>query len=304
MIEVVFWGTHNFAVKILEKMITGKIFDIKLVITVPDRPKGRGQKIEKTPIKIIAEQYNLPIVQPENIKKFTLPISNYDLNIIVEYGQIIPQNLIDLPKFGSINIHPSLLPLYRGPSPLQSALVDGKKETGVSLILIDDKMDHGPILAQTKININPEETFLELSEKASVVSGEMLLKTIPNYISGKIKPLPQDDTKAIFCKIINKEDGKINWQDTAKNIFNLYRGLTPWPGLWTVYQGKRLKFLKIKLADKNIPSGQMIFENKEIYVGCGQKSLQIEQIQTEGKKPLSAEEFINGNKNFNGVSFL
>lgn len=297
MIPIIFFGTHQFAATILEAVIKSGLFDIKLVITMPDRPAGRHQELQESAVKIIAKKYNLKIDQPISLKNYS-PISTpYSLNIIVDYGTIIPQNIIDTPKFGSINLHPSLLPKYRGASPIQSALMAGEKETGISIMLIDDQMDHGPILAQLKFPILTNDTFPTLYEHLAVESGPLLIPTIRKYLQGKIKPQEQTHSQATFTKMLTREDGKIIFENqTAEQIYNLYRGLTPWPGIFTIWNDKRLKLIKIKLANKKIAPGEIKTEDNRIFWGCKNGSVEILELQLEGKKNMIAKEFINGNR--------
>jgi len=300
--KIAFFGTYEFAAVILKALITSGLFDIESVITQPDKPVGRHQEIKKSPVKILAEDNNLTILQPESLKNFEYTVET-NLNIVVEYGLLIPEEIISKPKYGTINIHPSLLPKYRGPSPIQSALLNGERETGISIMLIDDKMDHGPILAQEKVNIEPNETFAELRDRLAPLSAELLLKTLPKYLSDNIKPSPQNENEATFCKILTRDDGKIYFNKTADEIYNQYRGLTPWPGIFTVWNSKRLKIIKIKKAEKNIPAGQVKIENNKMLVGCSKDAIEILEIQLEGKKAMPASAFVNGNAKLDNSKF-
>jgi len=297
MIPIIFFGTHQFAATILESVIKSGLFDIRLVVTMPDRPVGRNQELQKSAVKIIAEMNNLKIDQPSTLKSYSLPNDNYSLNIIVDYGLIIPQNIIEKPKFGSINIHPSALPKYRGASPIQSALMAGEKETAISIMLIDDQMDHGPILSQEKIKIKKDETYPELYSRLAVRASELLLDIIPSYIDGQIKPSTQKHEEATFTKILTREDGKIDFKEkNADEIYNLYRGLTPWPGIYTMWNSKRLKLLKIIKSDKKITPGDLAVAGKQVFFGCKSGSIEILELQLEGKKAMTAMEFANGFK--------
>lgn len=300
MISVVFWGTEKFAAAILEEMIDSGIFEIKLVATRPSRKTGRHQTPEDPPIKKLALQRGLSVVQPENLKNFD-PGFSYDLNIIVEYGAIIPKEIIELPKHQSVNIHPSLLPKYRGPSPLQTAILNGDKETGVSIMLIDEKMDHGPILAQERLPIHPDDTLPVLAEKASKIGSKLLIKAIKGYLDGDIQPTPQNDALATVCHILDRDSGRVDFgKKTADEVYNLFRGLSPWPGVWTPWKGKRIKFLEIKKTNKKLNPGQVLADKKDIFIGCRKGAIEILKLQLEGKKPMTAEEFVNGNGNFVG----
>ncbi len=294
MISIIYFGTHNFSATILESLIKSSLFDIKLVITQPDRPVGRKKEIQFSPIKILALKYNLKIDQPETLKNYSLPIAA-DYNIVCQYGLIIPDSILKSAKKSSINVHTSLLPKYRGASPIQSALINGETETGITIMMMDEKMDHGAILKQEKISIIPDETYLQLSERMSLLSAELLIKTIVDCLDEKITPQEQNHNLATFCKELTKEDGRIDWTKTANEIYNLYRGLTPWPGIWTEWNEKRLKLLEIKPAVTTVENGKIIMLEDKIFAGCGQNTaIEILKLQIEGKNAMNAKEFING----------
>jgi len=303
MIPIVFFGTNKFAEIILEAVIKSGLFDIRLVVTQPDRPVGRHQEIEKGAVKILAEKHNIKIDQPEGLKGYELQVTGYKLNIVIEYGLIIPQTILDIPSHGSINIHPSLLPKYRGPSPIQSVLINGEKETGVSIMLMDQKMDHGPILAQNKMTIEPADTYLTLAEKLSALSAVMLIQTVPKFLNGEVKPVEQDNSCATFCKILQKEDGKVDFGRSADDIYNQFRGTIVWPGIYAYLGDKRVKFLNIYPSQKSIKPGIMDIEGEIVRIGCLNGSIQVNEIQMEGKRPMTAAEFVNGYKKLHGQMF-
>lgn len=295
MIPIIFFGTHQFAAIILESVIKSGLFDIKMIVTMPDRPAGRSQELQKTAVKMVAEKYYLAIDQPSTLKNYVLPNEDYLLNLIVDYGLIIPENIIEKPVLGSINIHPSALPKYRGASPIQSALMAGEKETAISIMLIDDRMDHGPILLQEKIDIDKDETFPELYTRLALRAGLLILHILPQYICGKIKPIPQEHEQATFTKILCREDGKIDFSGkNADEIYNLYRGLTPWPGIYTIWNRKRLKLLEISPTKKNITPAKALVENKRLFIGTQKDSVEIKKLQLEGKKPMNTKDFLIG----------
>lgn len=297
MISVVYFGTHHFSAHILESLINSELFEIKLVVTQPDRPVGRKKEIQASPVKVIAQKYNLKIEQPETLKNYTLPESA-DFNITCQYGLIIPKAILETAKQASINVHTSLLPKYRGASPIQSVLINGEKETGVTIMLMDEKMDHGDILRQQKIMIDPNDTSTELNNKLLAIAPELLIATVCDYVEGKITPQIQLHDEATFCKEFTRDDGKIDWSKTGEQVYNLYRGLTPWPGIWTEYNGKRLKLLAVIPAHENVEQGKIIAQQDRLFAGCGQNTtIEITKIQLEGKNPMTAKEFINGFKN-------
>jgi len=300
MTKINFFGTHNFARAMLQTLFDSGIFEIVSVFTSPDRPVGREQKINESAVKILAGQNKLKIIQPETLKNFDFsPHADVDLNIICEYGLIIPKDIVETPKYGSINVHPSLLPKYRGASPIQAALINGDTQTGVTIMLIDEKMDHGPILNQEKVNIGPNDTYPVLSEKLIPVAARLLLKTTDDWMHKKITPQIQDENAVTFCKLFTKQDGYVDFTKmTASQIYNLYRGLIIWPGIWTTFSNKRFKLLEIKLGEKNTSVGTAMTENNQIFIGClDQKTIEIIKIQPEGKKEMNAKEFLNGYKN-------
>ncbi|MBU4030801.1 methionyl-tRNA formyltransferase [Patescibacteria group bacterium] len=267
-IKIIFIGTSEFAVPVLEALVRCSLFAVQCVITAPDKPAP-------SPIKIATLQNGLPILQPEKISKAAVKISNLkpDLIITASYGQIIPKNILDIPKYGSINIHPSLLPKYRGPSPIQTTILNGDKNTGISVMLMDEKMDHGPIIAQKKVVIKKRENYQDLEKRLSLLSANFLLKILPRYIQGKINPKKQNNSKASYTKILSRQDGQIKPKQTAREIERMLRAFTPWPGVWTIIKKRRVKILKAKVV---------------------QGRLLLETVQPEGKKPMTAEEFFRG----------
>lgn len=292
--KTVFFGTHEFAATILQGLLDSDIVSVEMVFTQPDRKTGRKQIMEESPVKKLAKKYNIPVEQPDSLKNFQYPISNIQLAVVAQYGLIIPKIIIESFHRGMINVHGSLLPKYRGASPIQMALVNGEKTTGVTIMLMDEKMDHGPILSEQKIAIAEDDTFATLSQKMATVGAELLLDTIPKYLNGEIKPLEQAHEQATFTKLLNKDDGKIDFTKTAAEIYNLYRGFTPWPGIWCLRNGKRLKLLKIRKSEKTLPVGEALAENKHIFIGCANGSIEVLELQLEGKSIMSASSFLNG----------
>ena len=297
MISVVYFGAHQFSAPILEAVIKSGLFDVKLVITQPDRPVGRKQELQISPVKAVALKYNIPVEQPTTLKNYALPITT-DVNIVSKYGLLIPESILSSAKYGSINDHASLLPKYRGATPIQTALINGDTETGVTIMQMDKDLDHGAILSQQIITILPNDTCAELSERLAPIEAELLIKTVADFVEGKIKPQEQNHEAATFCREFTREDGEIKWDKTAVEIYNLYRGLTPWPGIWTVWQGKRLKLLEIKQSTETIQTGKISAQNGKLLAGCSDgNAIEILKVQMEGKGPVDAKNFINGFKN-------
>ncbi len=296
--KIAFFGTQEFAATILEGLLADATISVEVVFTQPDRKVGRKQILEESPVKTLATQHNLSIEQPESLTNYTLQTVDCQLAVVVQYGLIIPKHILTAFPLGVINIHGSLLPKYRGASPIQAALMNGETVTGNTIMIMDEKMDHGPILAQGEVSIAPDDTFTTLAQKMAVAGSKLLLETLPAYISGELTAQPQDHSQATFCGLLSKNDGKVDFSKSATEIYNLYRGLTPWPGIWCTWNDKRLKLLKIAPAEKKLPSGEVLVENKKIFVGCEEKSIEILELQLEGKNPMSEEVFANGYKNF------
>lgn len=296
--KVVFFGTHHFAATILQGLINSPLFDIQLVITQSDKPVGRKQKLQKSPIKLLAESHGLPVAQPDSLKTCTLAhLHTCELGVCAQYGLIIPQTILNTPKYGMINVHTSLLPQYRGASPIQSALINGEEETGVTLMKMDAGLDTGPILWQKALKIEPDDTYPTIEEKLAKIAILGLTEAIPGYINGRLTPTPQNNSQTTICKELTREDGKIDWRKTAQEIYNQYRGLTPWPGVWTTWNNKRLKLLQIRPTDKTLPAGKVLVEGDKIYIGASDKAIEILELQLEGKQKMLAKSFVNGYKN-------
>jgi methionyl-tRNA formyltransferase len=303
-IKTILMGTPEFAEKIFRKIYPAMRdkFEIITVITAEDKPVGRKQILTPSPVKNWALENNLPILQPDKIRKpewiEKIKELDPDLIILTAYGQIIPQEVLDIPKYKALNIHPSLLPCYRGASPIQSVILNGEKETGACLMIMDAEMDHGDIVAISKSQIlNPKINYKELSEELADLGAELLTKTLPDWVEGKIKAQPQEHSKATFCKLIKKENGKIDWNKSAEEIERQIRAFAEWPESYTDFNGKILKILEAdfenKKTDKSI--GEVFLdENKNLCVQTGDGILILKQVQLEGKKSMSSRDFLNG----------
>lgn len=312
-LKTVFAGTPEFASPYLAGLLTDPAFLVIGVLTQPDRPSGRKQQLSPSPIKVLAEKNNIQVWQPEKLRKNEEILEEIktlkpDLLVVVAYGQIIPAALLDLFPAGCINVHPSLLPKYRGASPIQSALLNGETETGITIMLMDEQMDHGPILAQQKVALTGEETNESLHRQLAEFGVDLLKQTISDYTDGNITPQPQIDDQATYCSPIAKEDGRIDWQDSAQTIKQKIYAFHPWPGTWTSLNGQRLKiFPPVSLITTDIPSekaGKLIEYREEITVICGSNALILDKIQPEGKKPMSAKDFWRGLKDKKDIIFV
>jgi len=300
--KIIFLGTPEFSVPALLKLIELDYHPI-LVMTQPDKPAGRNKALTPPPIKKIALDHKLPLAQPKNKKELTEIFEKLDcdLGVLVAFGQILPQIVLNKPRLGILNIHPSLLPQYRGSSPIQSAIMNGDKKTGISIIKLSDKVDAGDIVAQAELELDQSEDAEILHDKLANLGAKLLLEILPDYLAGKIIPKIQDDSRATFTVMINREDGQIDWSKTAGQIERQSRAFFPWPGVFTYLNGKRLKIAKLSVLDPNFKPNQpvgtvFLGENESLAVQCGQGQVALEKLQLEGKKELTAKDFIVGNK--------
>lgn len=297
--RIVFLGTPEFAVPSLEALVN-RGHDVVGVFTQPDRPKGRGGVIAESPIKIAARRLGIPIHQPERIRRpesvEILRRLAPEMMVVVGYGQIIPQTLIDLPAYGVLNVHASLLPKYRGAAPIQWAIANGETETGVTIMQIDAGLDTGDILLQRSTPIGPDETAPELAARLAYLGAELLIEAIDQIANGTAHPKKQDEQQATYAPLLKKEDGRVDWTRPAGSIYNRLRGFTPWPGAYTTFRGQQLSILAAKPAGPDsIPPGVLQVQKGHLLVGCGDGSmLELLEVQPAGRKPMSAQAFMNG----------
>jgi methionyl-tRNA formyltransferase len=297
--NLVFCGTPRFAVPTLDRLVESG-FQVRLVVTQPDRPKGRGLELVSSPIKQSALQLGLPIVQPETIKsnadfRSRLSDLNPDAIIIVGYGRIIPQWMLELPPLGNINLHASLLPKYRGAAPIQWAIARGENVTGVTTMKIDAGLDTGDILLQQEIPIAPDDTAETLSPRLAAHGADLTVATLGSLRDGTIQPRKQDNSKATLAPILKKEDGRIDFSRTASEILNRLRGFQPWPGAYSQFRSKNLQIRQATAFDQPVPPAELRVDGTHVFVGCGEGSaIEIVELQLEGKKPTSASDFVRG----------
>ncbi len=302
--KIVFFGTSSFAARVLRALIHHD-HHIIAIITRPDRPKGRHLQLSPPPVKETAQQLkpSIPIFQPEKASapEFTAEVQtwNADLFVVVSYGEIIKKNLLDMPKLGCINIHPSLLPKYRGADPIRPCIMAGEKETGVTIIEMSPQMDAGDIIAQKVIPLPHDITFGELENQLCELSGAMLCDVIEQFAKGTVKKTPQDHSLATFTKKLTPEDEQLDWKKSAEALHNQIRALSPAPGAWCTIQVdssiKRLKIKKAALAAGSGAPGEILKLGKEGWiVACGQSALRLIEVQLEGKKTMTAEECARG----------
>jgi methionyl-tRNA formyltransferase len=320
-LKVIFLGTPEFAVPTLEKILAAG-HHVQEVITQPDRPKGRQHELAPSPVKLAALRHGIPVYQPERIRRpesvEQLRTLAPDVMVIVGYGQIIPQSIIDIAPFGIINVHASLLPELRGAAPIQWSIVRGFERTGVTTMRIDAGLDTGDLLEKWETIIGPDETAPELSLRLAEAGATILVQTLSNLRGGKAKPVPQDDARATFAPILKKEDGRIDWHSPAQKIHNLIRGFQPWPGAHAVFRGQSLHLWRARVAPQRfqlapgaliqapvvLPGGpvtqgsvpQVLVRQGIFAVGGDGAALELLEVQLEGRKRMPAEVFANGHR--------
>ena len=298
-LKVVFMGTPEYSVPVLQMLIDN--CNVIGVVTQPDKEVGRHKELEASPIKKLALEHNIKVVQPEKIRKEYQCVLDLKPDIIITcaYGQIIPTEILDYPKYKCINVHASLLPKYRGGAPIHHAIINGEKETGITIMYMAPGMDDGDIISQEKVEIGENETLGELHDILSKLGAELLLKTLPSIINGTNNREKQDESKVTLAKIIKKEDEIIDFNDSAKNVHNKIRGLSPFPGAYAILNDKRVKIYKTKVVsdNSNYETGMIFKVDKNgIYVKTKEDAIVIEELKVEGKKLMSVKEFLNGVK--------
>jgi methionyl-tRNA formyltransferase len=297
---LVFLGTPSFAVPTLERVVQAG-HHVLAVFTQPDRPKGRGGELSQSPIKQTAQQLSLPVHQPERIRK-PEPVEQLkqmqpDAMVVVGYGQIIPQSIIDIPRYGIINVHASLLPKYRGAAPIQWAIANGESSTGVTTMRIDAGLDTGNMLLKWETPVGPQENAVELGQRMSVAGADLLVQTLAGIEAGTIHPEPQDNSQASLAPILKKEDGEVDWNWPAQKISNRARGFVPWPGVYSHFRGQLFHIWKARVAQEpgQGPPGRLMPFKRRLLVSAGEASaLELIEVQIEGRKRMPAEAFLNG----------
>ncbi|MDD4923282.1 MAG: methionyl-tRNA formyltransferase [Dehalococcoidales bacterium] len=304
--RIVFMGTPGFAVPVLKLLVLND-YQIAAVYTQPDKPAGRGCNMSFSPVKQSALSLGLKIVQPDSLKKEEtldeLAVLKPDVVVVAAFGQILTKSVLDLPKYGCINIHPSLLPKYRGAVPVAASILNGDSFAGVSIMLMDKGLDTGPILAQAQIPVLDYDNTGILTDKLSLVGAFVLLEILSDWSKGRITPRPQDNAAASYFSTVNRDSGEIDWSQTAEIIWRKLRAYYPWPGCFTHWQGKNIKIIEAlpQPAVKGIVSGQVaVLPDGSAGVGTGNGILKIVKLQMEGKKPMSSIEFLRGQRQFAG----
>jgi methionyl-tRNA formyltransferase len=298
-LNLVFCGTPHFAVPVLDKLVEAG-FRVMLVVTQPDRPKGRGLELVASPVKRRAAQLELPVLQPFSIKNnedFRAELTGLkpDAIVVVGYGRIVPQWMLDLPPLGNINLHASLLPKYRGAAPIQWAIARGETKTGVTTIKIDAGLDTGDILLQRETAIVADDTAETLAPRLASMGADLIVRTLQGLLADTVKPRAQNDAQASLAPILKKEDGLADFSRPAQDLVNRMRGFQPWPGAYTKFRDKNLQLLRAGVVDLAIPRSELKVADDRLLVGCGQSTaLELFEVQLEGKKRTAASDFIRG----------
>lgn len=308
--NIIFMGTPDFAVPSLKALI--EKYGVEAVFTQPDKPKGRGKKLGISAVKKIALEYNIPVFQPVKIKKEPETIDriremNPDFIIVVAFGQILPKDVLNIPKYGCINLHASLLPKYRGAAPINWAIINGEKKSGNTTMLMDTGLDTGDMLLKDEVEISEEATFGELHDILMERGSKLLIDTIEGIINGTVKREKQNETNTCYASMLNKEMAKIDWNRSSEEIYNLIRGLNPYPVAYTSYSNDSMKIYKSKILDEksNLDPGIIINVTKDgIKVSTGNGCLLVDTIQFPGGKPMKVEEYIKGHTIEEGLKLL
>lgn len=304
--SIIFMGTPEFSVPTLEALISSDDFLVRAVVTQEDKPVGRTQTLQAPAVKICAEKYNIQVLQPKKIKEISEELEKLapDLIVVLAYGQIIPQNILDIPKFGCLNIHASLLPKYRGASCLQAAILNGDQETGLTIMKMEAGLDTGPILKQFSLPLTGQENIEELHDQAAAMSGKIIVQVLKDYLAVKLIAKVQDDNLSSYVKTIKKEDGRLDFKKSAIELERQIRAFHPWPGSFALTEDN--KMLKIGTVAHEIFStnehrtGELFLENQNLMLATANGALQIESLQLAGGKLMKAKEFIAGHQNFIG----
>ena len=296
--KIIFMGTPDFAAASLEALIDSR-HEIQAVVTQPDKPKGRKGELTPSPVKVIAKREGIKVYQPLKVrdKEFveTLRAYNPDVMVVVAFGQIIPLSILNMPKYGCVNIHGSLLPKYRGAAPIQWAVLDGEKETGITTILMDEGIDTGDILLKKTIKIDTDETSGSLFDKLMALGAETILETLDELEKGNLTPTKQGESPTAYAKMLNKAMGLIDFTKSAKELDCFVRGMDPWPSAYTLLSGKTLKLWKVRAVEGSGKAGSVIEIGKESFtVACGEGAIEVIEVQLEGKKRMSAGDFLKG----------
>lgn len=303
--RLIFCGTPQFAVPSLRALCDAG-HRVELVLSQPDRASGRGLEVHTSQVKQFASERHLPLLQPEKIRNNVeleqrLREISPDVIIVVAYGRLIPPWMLALPRYGNLNLHGSLLPKYRGAAPIQWVIANGETETGLTTMRLDEGLDTGDILLQERVPIAPDQTSVELAPILAGVGANLLVKTLAGLEEGSLRATPQDNSRATLAPILKREDGRVDWQRSAAQIQNRWRGFQPWPGAFTLFRGKKLTLHGLRVADaavrrlENAAPGTLMQDGRDLYAACGEGTwLQVLEVQLEGKRRLPADAFLRG----------
>lgn len=309
-VRILFMGTPDFAVPILQALHEqgpAHGWQVVAVVTQPDRPAGRRRTLTASPVKQFAQAQGLPVLQPARLRKDPAAVDALaaqapDVIVVAAYGLILPKSVLEIPAFGCLNVHASLLPAYRGASPIAAAILNGETETGVSIMLMDEGMDTGPVLAQEREAIRPEDTTESLSQRLAELGASLLVRTLPRWLAGEVSPIPQSDLPGTpsICRLIKKEDGQINWHKPAVQIERMTRAYTPWPSAYTFWRGQPFKIWRARVVPGQAEPGLVVQSEEGPAVGTGQDLLLLQEVQPAGKRSMDIQSFVNGAPEFVG----
>lgn len=298
--KIIFMGTPDFSVPVLDSLVEAG-HEVVAVITQPDKPKGRGKEMQPTPVKEAAIKYNIPVYQPVRVRdeEFVKILESYnaDVMVVVAFGQILSKEILDMAKYGCINVHASLLPKYRGAAPMQWSIIDGEEKTGVTIQQMDEGIDTGDILAIEEIELDKKETYGSLHDRLAVMGGPLVIKVLKDFEAGTVSRTKQNDAQSNYVKIIKKSFGKIDFSMDAVKIERLIRGLNPWPSAFTTFNNKTLKIWDAEVIDKEYEGeyGEIVEVNKHSFIVKTSKgALEIKELQLEGKKRMETDAFLRG----------
>lgn len=301
MTKVVFMGTPDFSVPVLQRLLEEK-YDVIAVVTQPDRPVGRKKVLTPPPVKVEALKHNIPVYQPEKIRQSeelkTIISLNPDIIVTAAFGQILPKELLDAPKYGCVNVHASLLPELRGGAPIHYSILQGKEKTGITIMYMAEKLDAGDIISVAEVKIEEEDTVGTLHDKLSVVGSDLLAETLPKLLAGEITPIPQKDEEATFAPNLKRSDEKIDWSTSGEEVYNKIRGLNPWPVAFTLYQGKVMKVWagkKVTKTEEAAPGTIVEITDQGPVIATGNDTyIQLIEVQPAGKKKMDIGQFLRG----------
>ena len=298
--RIVFMGSPDFSLPSLREL--AKTYDVAGVVTQPDRASGRGRTMKPPPVKMLAQELNIPVIQPEKLKQpdamEQLIAWVPDLIVVAAFGQILRKDVLDLPKYGCINVHASLLPRWRGAAPINAAILAGDDETGVTIMQMDVGLDTGPMLAKRSIRIKPDDTAGSIFQILSTLGADLLIETLPDYLSGKIQPEPQPEEGATYAPMLKKEDGKLDFTQNVNDLERRIRAFNPWPGTFMDFDGTMFKIHRAHVKQGNASAGERLVVQNQPAVGAGGGILVLDEVQPAGKKSMSGKSFLSGARNW------